>query len=952
VIEYEPLEPVMVKGKADPIPIWRAKAARSPAGPQKREQAPAPFVGRGHEVALLSEAYARALREPSVQLVTLTGEPGVGKTRLVAEFQASVAEESQPVVWRQGRCLPYGDGITFWALGEIVKAQAGVLESDSPGEASEKLAAAVRQVVEEASERDWFQARLAPLVGTGAAEATAVDRSQSFAAWRRFFEAIASKEPLVLVFEDLHWADDAMLEFVEHLIDWSTGVPLLVVSTARPELYERRPGWGGGKRNSTTAALPPLTIEETAQLIGALLSQAVLPVETQAVLLERAGGNPLYAEEFVRMLGDRGILERRGRVFEIAPGAKIPLPETIQALIAARLDTLTPERKSLLQAAAVVGKVFWAGAVASVSGVPEDTVSKALHGLVSKELVRHVRTSSVRGEDEYSFWHALVRDVAYHQIPRAGRAAKHRAAAVWIERIAGERVSDLAELLAHHYAQALELARAAGADARELEEKTTRFLVLAGERALQLDVGKAESYYRRALELLPRGHPERARVLAKAAEAAWLAGHYSEAETGYAEAIAGLRAQGDDLAAGEALVKLATMVRDQGHPARTQSLLAEAVELLEREPPGAELVLAYTHTARYHHFLTSYEQGLEWAQKAMDTAKELGNEGLGMRALQYRGFIRFELGDLCGIDDLREALRLGHEFGSGEDTAAAYVNLGDLVWWTEGPAAGLEVFRAGIDFTERRGITSLATWLKAESVWTLFELGRWDELLQLAGEIFDWDRSSYMALMVLPYEAHVRLRRGQVAAAATLRDEFLPRARENNDPQIIVPALATAALIEKDVNGAASALGLVEEFREATRSRLLWSAPQLPNVLRICVAAGATALGTSLLEGIEVVAPRDRHSLQSARAVLAEAQGDLERALRLYDEAAERWAEFGFALEHGQALLGVGRCLLELDDGEKAARCVQAAREIFEALGCRPLLLEANALLERTAVGS
>jgi class 3 adenylate cyclase/tetratricopeptide (TPR) repeat protein len=951
MVEYEELKPISVKGKAEPQSVWLAKRPRSPIGGDVEEAAPAPFIGREHELALLKETYARTLSESSIQLVTLTGEPGVGKSRLVAEFHAFVDEQPEPVLWRQGRCLPYGEGITFWALGEILKAQAGVLESDSPDKASEKLAAIIRDVVDEASERDWFQSRVAPLVGAPAEAAGAVERSESFTAWRRFLEAVASKEPLVLVLEDLHWADGAMLEFVEHLVDWATGVPILVTCTARPELYERRPAWGGGKRNSTTASLSPLTTEETARLIGELLSQAALPADTQAALLERAGGNPLYAEEFVRMLSDRGVLEQEGAVIRIATSAEIPVPETIQALIAARLDTLSSERKSLLHAAAVVGKVFWASAVVSVSGATGDAVEEALHELARKELVRRVRSSSVQGEEEYAFWHVLVRDVAYGQLPRAARAAKHQAAAEWIERIAGDRLTDQAELLVHHYGQALELARAAGLDAHGLEKQTRRFLMLAGDRALPLDVGKAESYYQRALELLPHGQPGRAKLVARVAEASALAGRYVEAEAGYAEAIADLRAQRDHLAAGEALVKLGAIVRDRGETTRARSLLAEAVELLEREPPSAELALAYTLTARYYHFLEPSATVFEFVEKAMRTASELHIEGHGVRALAHRGFSRFELGDVGGLDDLAEAVRVGLEVGLGEDTAAAYLARGDVVWWTEGPAAGLEVYRAGIDFTQRRGMTYYAMYLKGESIWPLFELGEWDALIEVAHEVAAWDRTSYQALLGLPYEAHVRLLRGHVADAAALRDEFLPRARRSQDPQVLVPALATAALIEKSRGNPAVAVGFVEELGEATRlgqgCRAMWRAKHLQEVFRVCAATGANALAASLLNGIEVIAPRHRHAVHTAQAVLAEAQGQLEPALALYEEAAERWAEYGFVLEQGQALLGAGRCLLALQHPDRAARSLQKAQEIFESLGARPLVAEAEPLLEQ-----
>jgi DNA-binding SARP family transcriptional activator len=477
----------------------------------------APFVGREDDLALLQQAYARAVRERSVVLVTVAGEPGIGKTRLLAELRRVV--EAGGVLWRQGRCLPYGEGITFWALGEIVKAQAGVLGSDTAGQAAAKLAAATAAVAPE-SEREWLAARLAPLVGAAAPSAAVTERSEAFAAWRTFLELVASQRPLVLALEDLHWADPALLEFVEHLVDWPADVPMLVLCTTRPELYDREPSWAGGKRNAATLSLSPLSEEDTARLVGALLAAVALPSETQAALLERAGGNPLYAREFARMLVDRGVVRRRGRSFELGAGADIPVPESVQAVIAARLDTLPPDRKALLRDAAVVGHVFWAGALATLGGVPKEAVLDGLRELGRRELVRRSRSSSFADDAEYSFSHVLVRDAAYAQIPRSPRARKHAAAAAWIERSA-ERTCDVAELLAHHYETALELARAAGdpEHAQTLDEPAVRFLVLAAERALGLDHVQADRYYRRALAFLREDDPRRPSILAESAEA-------------------------------------------------------------------------------------------------------------------------------------------------------------------------------------------------------------------------------------------------------------------------------------------------------------------------------------------------------------------------------------------------------------------------------------------------
>ncbi len=948
VIDYEELEPVVVKGKADPLQVWRARAPLAGHGVDADRPALSPFVGREHELVLLKETYARMLRERSPQLVTVVGEPGVGKTRFVSEFRASVDTRSEPAWWRQGRCLPYGEGISFWALGEVVKTHAGILESDGSAQAIEKLQRALEPIVSEPSELDWLKARLAPLVGAEATDAPSVERAELFTAWRRFLEALATSRPVVLVVEDLHWADAALLDFLEHLLDWST-VPILVVCTARPELYDQRSAWGGGMHNSTTIALSPLTDQETARLLGALLSSAVLPTGTQAALLERAGGNPLYAEEFVRMLADRGILARRGRVLELDQEADIPVPATVQALVAARLDTLAAEQKVLLQDAAVLGEVFWTSALAFMEGTDQDFVTTGLHELARKNFVRLLRASAVQGDAEYSFWHLLIRDVAYGQIPRAARVRKHTAAAGWIEGVAGDRVADHAELLAHHYGQALELARAVGSDTHQLEEETKRSLVLAGERALRLNVGKAESYYRRALELLPPDAPERAKVVAKLAEAAALAGGYPEAEAAYAEAITGLKANGENLAAGEALVKLSIIVRDRGEAVRARALLGEAVELLEQAPPGPELVLAYTHLARYYHFTWPPEECFGWAEKAIAMAAELGIEDGAMRARVFRGFTRFEIGDPRGLHDLKEALRTGIELGVGEDNAGAYVGLGDIVWWTQGPTAGLDVYRAGMEFTERRGMTYYTMYLKGESVWPLFDLGEWDSLLEAAGEVFEWDRTSYQALLALPYVAHVHLFRGQVAEAASLREEFLRRARQSTDPQVLIPALAISALIDAAHGQFPAAISFIEQIEQATRDRPVWRAQHLADALRVCAAAGETRLGETLLEGMNVSAARQLHAVHSARAVFAEAQGKLEQALHLHREAADRWASYGFVLEEGQALLGAGRCLLGLERRDEAASRLETARTVFSSLRAEPLLAETERVLGQLA---
>ena len=493
VIEYRPVAAVAGKGKSELLPAWEAVAPRARFGVDVDEGAHSELVGREAELDTLRAALARARTQSSAQLVTLTGVPGIGKSRLIAELLVLADTDSEIIWWRQGRCLPYGAGVSFWALGEMAKAQAGVLETDSAEQAEQKLRDAVIALVPDASEAEWILSHLRPLLGLPGATA---EQSERFAAWLRFFEALAEVRPAVLVFEDLHWADDGLLDFVDHLADWAGAVPLLIVCTARPELLDRRPGWGGGKRNATSISLAPLSDEDVGRLIAALLERSVLPAETKTELLRRADGNPLYAEEYVRAL-------REGRRPEES------LPENVQGIIAARLDTLAPEDKALLQDAAVVGKVFWLGAITAIGSLSRATAEERLHALERREFIRRARRGSVSGDAEYAFRHVLVRDVAYNQIPRSARAEKHQSAATWIGTLGDDRSEDRAEMLAHHYGAALQLLQAAGKPTTQMARLARDARFEAGRRARALGAGeRAVEHFEGALALTDPSEPE------------------------------------------------------------------------------------------------------------------------------------------------------------------------------------------------------------------------------------------------------------------------------------------------------------------------------------------------------------------------------------------------------------------------------------------------------------
>ena len=927
IFDWERLKPVVVKGKADPLQIWRPLQPRARFGSDVTRMQSTPLVGRELERPLLIGTFERADQQASCQLVALVGEPGVGKSRLCAELFGYLEERPGLVRWRQGRCLPYGDGISFWALGEIVKAECGILESDTPAQAATKLE---RAVAEDDPDRAWIVARLAPLVG---APAEAAAQEESFAAWRRFCEGLAAERTTVLVFEDLHWADPALLAFLEHLADWAEGVPLLLLCTARPELYERHPTFGANARNAQRINLAPLSDAETAQLVSALLERAVLPADTQQALLERAGGNPLYAEEFVRLLTDRG-------------AEHVEVPESLQALIAARLDTLPPERKNLLQDASVLGKVFWAGALAWMGDRDPAGVEQALHELARKELVRPARSSSMEGEHEYGFWHVLVRDVCYGQIPRADRAARHQAAAAWIEEKAGDRAEDLADLLGHHYQAALELNRAAGIgdQAEQLQEQALRYLALAGERALSLDVDQAERQLALALELTPPGHPTRASLLERWGQAAQQQGRLQEARQALEQALDLYRDHGDPVAVGRVLPRLSLVQHRLGDP-RSEETIAEAVELLETQPAGRELVIAHTYMAGRLTLTGRYPLGFAAAGRALALAAELGLPEPAF-ALHWRGLCRCSLGEADGIDDMRGALQLALEQGQGRETAVIYGNLAGVVGSYQGPLAALDAYREGSIFCEQRGITDVRLQFRPDSLSLLAELGQTEQALAEAGPLADQlqtvgdiDHVSARALQL-----RLLAERG-TSQRAPAPDELVTVVREIGLSEYTALAFTAAAQLLLAQDQPEQAHALLQELDQLVPVRNDLVRPLLC-LLRVALALNDPQLAERLATGVEPITPLHEHALVSAHAQLAEAARRYADAAPLYHHAAERWQQFGNVPERAYALLGQGRCLTVLAKPD-ADPPLREARELFASMGYQPALAETDQLLRQ-----
>jgi class 3 adenylate cyclase/tetratricopeptide (TPR) repeat protein len=779
-IEYRDVGSVQAKGRSEPVPAWEAVEAKARFGLDVEQKPFSELVGREDEVALLTGALARVRREREPQLVTLVGVPGIGKSRLVAELLDAVETQPDLINWRQGRCLPYGEGVSFWALGEMAKAQAGVLETDSAQVTETKLAEAVGTLVPDPAEAEWVLGHMRPLLGLGGDGRADDRRSETFAAWRRFVEGLAEQRPSVLVFEDLHWADDGLLDFIDHLADWASGVPLLVVATARPELLERRPGWGGGKANAATVSLSPLSDMQTARLLGLLLEQSVLAAEVQGELLARAGGNPLYAEEYVRMLRDGRFSGER-------------MPESVQGIIAARLDTLAREEKLLVLDAAVIGKVFWSGALAAVGDVELWAAEERLHALERKEFIRRERQSSVPGQAQYAFRHLLVRDVAYAQIPRAGRAAKHRLAADWIESLGGDRVEDRAEMLAHHYGAALEFARASGQETAGLEERARVAFRDAGDRAFALSaVPAALKFLTQAIDLWPdddAGWP----ILALHQAQADLAIRQGGEQPLVPRALDRFLAAGDIDHAAEAEALLAECDWFAGRSDSTFARLTHARSLVAARPASAAKTSVYAETSRFLMLANRNREATEVGREGLALARELGLRELQAHALNNIGTARVSDGDLEGFADLEQAVAIAEAINSPEalralgNQASLAGSLGEL-------RRSQELYEHTVELSRRLGISGFVLWCEVELALLDYHAGRWDAALESAEAFLATiDEAHYMEPMARQVRGEIMVGRGDTERGLAESEHALAFARSAKDPQVLYPTMAVHA---------------------------------------------------------------------------------------------------------------------------------------------------------------
>src|SRR5713101_2863175 len=595
-VVYEHTGSHELPGKTGLVPLWRALRVVSGArGALKGEGLEAPFVGRDRELRLLKELFHASAEERKAHLVSVTGIAGIGKSRLGWEFFKYMDGLPQTTLWHRGRCLAYGEGVTYWALADMVRMRCRIAEEEEPATALAKLQATLSEYFLDEEERRFVEPRLAHLLGLE--ERQAGGQEELFGAWRLFFERLSDADPLVMVFEDMHWADASLLDFVEYLLEWSRDHPLFVITLARPELVERRPTWGAGSRTFNAMYLEPLSEQAMQELLAGLVPG--LPQELRARILARAEGVPLYAVETVRMLLDRGLLIREGSVYGPVEAIEtLEVPETLQALIAARLDGLSTEERRLLQDGAVFGKTFTRGALAAISGLDELQLEPLLGGLVRKEVLSIQADPRSPEHGQYGFLQDLVRRVAYETLSKRERKARHLAAAVYLEQaFASEQ--EVIEVLASHYLAAYEAAPE-DSDAAEIKQRAGDLLARAGERAASLAASEeAEHYFEQAASLAEQRH-EQARLLERSGEMALRAGRNEQAQTRFEQALALFEGAGERHQAARVTARLGEVEWRRGQLDAALERMTRAWDELEGEEPDADIAALAAQLGRLY----------------------------------------------------------------------------------------------------------------------------------------------------------------------------------------------------------------------------------------------------------------------------------------------------------------------------------------------------------------
>ena len=933
-----------LKGRGEPIALWRAVRIRAGRGGDlKRDVPEPPFVGREREFRLLKELFHASSEQRKAHLVSIIGIAGIGKSRLAWELQKYLDGLDRMIRWHQGRCLAYGEGVSYWALAEMVRMRAGIAEGEEAASARVKLRAAVELHVADSDEREWIEPRLAQLLALEDRDGR--ESQDLFAGWRLFLERIAEREPVVLVLEDMQWADAALLEFLEYLLDWSRNHPIFVLALARPELAERHAGWAVGLRSATALALEPLADEAMEALLGGFVPG--LPVDVRSRVLARAEGVPLYAVETVRMLLDRGYLQQQGDGYRPAREIDVlEVPETLHALIAARLDGLAADERRLLQDASVLGKSFTRVALAAVSDLPEEVLDPLLVSVVRKEILSLQADPRSPERGQYTFLQDLLRQVAYDTLPRKERKTRHLAAATHLEQERLDQGQDVAEIVASHYLTALELDPDA-ADARDVTARARGTLVAAGDRAESVAANEnAQRYFEQALELVT-SPVERAELHERAGRMAARSVRTREARGHLKQAIADFEEIGLTHPAARVRARLGLLTwQQEADIERAIGDLEQAFEVLADEEHDADLAMLAVTLGRPLFFVGRLDDAMARTEFALEIAESLQLPEVLSHGLNTKGLIlaargRHEEAELL----LRHSLEVALARELSEAALRAYMNLTAITSQRDRIREALELSLSGVELARKVGERDVEGGLRGWARSNMLALGEWDAVLAEEAELDAEDERTLAFHRFLL--TGLFLGRGNREEAQRRLDAVRSHidVRELQDFATLRSAEAELLLAS---GRPSEALAAAEEVIDM-RARLAggtshWGVKQaLALALESALATTDEAKVDELLAFIERVPPGELTPFLRAvgarfaarRAVL---RGDGETAGAGFLAAARIFREIEAPFELAVVLLEHAEWLTSEGRVEEAELVAAEARDIFERLRATPYL--------------
>jgi class 3 adenylate cyclase/tetratricopeptide (TPR) repeat protein len=950
-IAFEAAGDQMLKGKEAPVPAWRALRVVAERGGARRPDAiEPPFVGRAEELRFLREQFHATGREGKARLVSLVGQAGIGKSRLAWELEKYLDGVVENVWWHRGRSPSYGEGVTFWALSEMFRRRAGLAEGDDAETTRRAVMAMLKEHVPDEAERAWIEPRILVLLGVG--DATQGGSAELFAAWRTFFERVATTGTVALVIEDLQWSDDGLLDFLEHLLDWGRSSPIFVLTLARPELLDRRPGWGTDRRGAMAMRLDPLPDAAMRELLEGMAPG--LPERVVARILERADGIPLYAVETVRMLVAKGqLVERDGHLATAtgAPGrlnlADLEVPPTLQALVAARLDALPAADRSLLQDAAVLGQSFTVEALTAMSGESEEALLPRLTSLVRREILTLETDPRAPTRGQHAFVQALLREVAFSTLSRRERRARHLTAARYFESIGDE---EMAGVIATHFVEAYRAAPE-GPEGEALATQARISLLATAERANELGaIVQAIDTLGSALEVTP-DQAQRARLLERIGQ---LQTFHSDWEAGFANLTAAvdayaelgdrtgvLRATGIHIGELMAVGRItdAEKLTAEIDP-ELEALIADALEQRAdagREDLRAAALLAET-MARLDFRRQHYADSVRWADRALALAEPLRLDETITMALVTKGTSMGLNGQLRQGSALLEGAAV--DATAHRQNMAALRALNNLASFAAGidPRASLERTRLGVATVRRLGLRSFDSYHSGNAVGAGESLGEWAWVRDAVSTMLEGDRERSEIEWLEYCRDYFNIWTGTPDIARI--NHLLATARKDNDLQGIRTLSSVMSRYAFVAGNPARALELVEPFLQDPALVGAWDFEYFG---RFALLAGRPDVARQLLEraGAGPGGVVDHH-LDVLRAGLAAVEGRRDDAVVLYRSGLAGYRSFGLRFSLALTILDMAKLLGPEDPAVRPV--IDEARGILEELGARNLLAQLDAL--------